>query len=97
MKILGKIITESLDSSLNILRNLIKEKDLKINNPITFPNVKKSISLRRSPCGRGSGTLNNYKILRRKHIYFITSYASLDDFLAILAQFKDISYKIKLN
>jgi small subunit ribosomal protein S10 len=94
---LNSIDIEMLNSICNNIRDLAKRAGITISGPVPLPTKKLKVTTRKSPCGDGTATFDNYEMRIHKRLIDLPANDKVLHSIMRLQIPKNVNIKIEMK
>jgi small subunit ribosomal protein S10 len=94
---LGSLQIEELNSICDVIRDIAKRSGVAISGPIPLPTKRFKITTRKSPCGNGTATFDNFEMRIHKRIIDLPANESVLHSIMRLPIPRSVNVKIEMK
>tara|TARA_Y100000310_G_C20035119_1_gene513544 strand:- start:86 stop:394 length:309 start_codon:yes stop_codon:yes gene_type:complete len=94
---LGSLNIEDLNQVCDTVKEIAKRSGVNVSGPIPLPTKKLKVTTRKSPCGDGTATFDNYEMRIHKRILELPSNESVLHSIMKLSIPRSVNIKIEMK
>ena len=94
---LGSLDIKELNSVCETIRDIAKKSGVNINGPIPLPTKRFKITTRKSPCGNGTATFDNFEMRIHKRVIDLPANEAVLHSIMRLSIPRSVNVKIEMK